>query len=249
MATFLICHGAWSAGWAWKKVRPLLRAAGHEVFTPTYTGVGERAHQASPDVDLDTHIQDVLGVIEFEGLSDITLMGHSYGGMVITGVADRVLQKIKQMIYLDAFVPENGQSVASLRSGPRPASPPASSGQEFRPGLAAAAQSTAAGYLAGRSCLDHAVAPAAAGQDVHAAAGARESAAEGAAQLHLLHQEGRGRPVRAVRQTAQVRSRLAHLRDGRQPQPQCHRARGARQALVRDRRLRRGSQAKSYQAP
>jgi pimeloyl-ACP methyl ester carboxylesterase len=131
MATFLICHGAWSAGWAWKKVRPLLRAAGHEVFTPTYTGVGERAHQASPDVDLDTHIKDVLGVIEFEGLSDITLMGHSYGGMVITGVADRVPAKIKQMIYLDAFVPENGQSVASLRSGPRPAAAPSGGpGQE-----------------------------------------------------------------------------------------------------------------------
>jgi pimeloyl-ACP methyl ester carboxylesterase len=102
------------------------------VFTPTYTGLGERAHQASPDVDLDTHIKDVLGVIEFEGLSDITLMGHSYGGMVITGVADRVPAKIKQMIYLDAFVPENGQSVASLRSGPRPASPPASTDQSWQ---------------------------------------------------------------------------------------------------------------------
>jgi pimeloyl-ACP methyl ester carboxylesterase len=132
MATFLICHGAWSAGWAWKKVRPLLRGAGHEVFTPTYTGLGERAHQASPDVDLDTHIEDVLGVIAFEGLSDITLMGHSYGGMVITGVADRVPAKIKQMIYLDAFVPENGQSVASLRTGPRPAAAAAGSGQDWR---------------------------------------------------------------------------------------------------------------------
>src|SRR4051812_7981865 len=80
MATFLICHGAWSAGWAWKKVRPLLRAAGHEVFTPTYTGLGERAHQASPAVDLETHIRDVLGVVEFEGLTDIALVGHSYGG-------------------------------------------------------------------------------------------------------------------------------------------------------------------------
>jgi len=129
MATFLICHGAWSAGWAWKKMRPLLRGAGHEVFTPTYTGIGERVHQASPDVDLDTHIQDVLGVIAFEGLSDIVLLGHSYGGMVITGVADRVPEKIKQMIYLDAFVPENGQSVASLRSGPRPAA--GGSGQDW----------------------------------------------------------------------------------------------------------------------
>jgi pimeloyl-ACP methyl ester carboxylesterase len=131
MATFLICHGAWSAGWAWKKMRPLLRAAGHEVFTPTYTGLGERAHQASPSVDLETHIADILGVIEYEGLSGITLMGHSYGGMVATGVADRVPGKLERMIYLDAFVPESGQSVVSLRPGPRPAAPPAASGQDW----------------------------------------------------------------------------------------------------------------------
>jgi len=122
MATFLICHGAWSAGWAWRKVRPLLRAAGHEVFTPTYTGLGERAHHASPAVDLETHIRDVLGVIEFEGLTDIALLGHSYGGMVATGVADRVPERVKQLIYLDAFVPGNGQSLLDLRPpGPRPA--------------------------------------------------------------------------------------------------------------------------------
>ena len=73
MATFLICHGAWSAGWAWSKVRPLLRAAGHEVFTPTCTGLGERAHQASPSVDLEMHIEDVLGVFQYEDLRDIAL--------------------------------------------------------------------------------------------------------------------------------------------------------------------------------
>ena len=114
MATFLVCHGAWSAGWAWKKVRPLLRAAGHEVFTPTYTGLGERAHQASPTVDLETHIKDVLGVIECEGLDDITLLGHSYGGMVVTGVADRIPDRIKRVVYLDAWLPSNGESNASL---------------------------------------------------------------------------------------------------------------------------------------
>jgi pimeloyl-ACP methyl ester carboxylesterase len=105
MATFLICHGAWSAGWAWKKVRPLLRAAGHEVFTPTYTGLGERAHHASPAVDLEMHIKDVLAVIEFEDLRDCILVGHSYGGMVATGVADRVPERVRHLIYLDAFVP------------------------------------------------------------------------------------------------------------------------------------------------
>ena len=132
MATFLICHGAWSAGWAWKKVRPLLRAAGHEVFTPTYTGLGERVHQASPAVDLETHIRDILGVIEFEGLSEIDLLGHSYGGMVATGVADRVPARIKQLIYLDAFVPANGQSVTDLRTpGPRPAAAPGGSSESW----------------------------------------------------------------------------------------------------------------------
>ncbi len=122
MATFLICHCAWSAGWAWKKVRPLLRSAGHEVFTPTYTGLGERAHQASPGVDLETHIKDVLAVIEFEDLRDFVLVGHSYGGMVATGVADRVPERVKHLVYLDAFVPANGQSLLDLRGpAPRPA--------------------------------------------------------------------------------------------------------------------------------
>ena len=126
MSTFLICHGAWSAGWAWKKVRPLLRAAGHEVFTPTYTGLGERAHHASPAVDLEMHIKDVLAVIEFEDLRDCILVGHSYGGMVATGVADRVPERVRHLIYLDAFVPGNGQSLFDMR-GPTPrtaAAPP-----------------------------------------------------------------------------------------------------------------------------
>src|SRR3954470_13976150 len=114
MATFLICHGAWSGGWSWRKVRPLLRAAGHEVFTPTYTGLGERAHLAHPLVDLDTHIQDILAVIECEDLSDFILVGHSYGGMVVTGVADRVPERVRHLVYLDAFVPGDGQSLSDL---------------------------------------------------------------------------------------------------------------------------------------
>jgi pimeloyl-ACP methyl ester carboxylesterase len=128
MATFLICHGAWSAGWAWKKVRPLLRAAGHEVFTPTYTGLGERAHLVSRSVTLDTHIADVLGVIECEDVSEIVLVGHSYGGMVATGVADRVPERISKLVYLDAFVPESGQCLSDLlppqvRAGRQEAAP------------------------------------------------------------------------------------------------------------------------------
>ena len=89
MATFLIAHGAWSAAWAWKKMRPLLQTRGHAVHIPTYTGLGARAHLASRDIGLSTHIADVLGTLEFEDLRDVVLVGHSYGGMVATGVADR----------------------------------------------------------------------------------------------------------------------------------------------------------------
>ena len=111
MAIFVVAHGAWSAGWAWKKMRPLMRAAGHEFWTPTYTGIGERVHLANPDIDLDTHIRDVIGVLEFEDLRDVVLIGHSYGGMVATGVADRARERIAKLIYLDAFVPEDGKSL------------------------------------------------------------------------------------------------------------------------------------------
>jgi pimeloyl-ACP methyl ester carboxylesterase len=114
MATFVIAHGAWSAGWVWKKMRPLMRAAGHELFTPSYTGIGERSHLAHPGIDLDTHITDVLNLLHFEDLKDIILLGHSYGGMVATGVADRAPDRIRQVIYLDAFVPRDGQSALSL---------------------------------------------------------------------------------------------------------------------------------------
>jgi pimeloyl-ACP methyl ester carboxylesterase len=115
MATFVVAHGAWSAGWAWKKLRPLMRAAGHELWTPTHTGLGERAHLAHPDVDLDTHIQDIVAVLETEDLNDVYLIGHSYGGMVATGVADRARARIKHVIYLDAFAPKDGQSVFDLQ--------------------------------------------------------------------------------------------------------------------------------------
>jgi pimeloyl-ACP methyl ester carboxylesterase len=91
-----------------------MAAAGHRFFTPSYTGLGEREHLANPSNDLDTHIRDVLGVIDAEELSDFVLLGHSYGGMVATGVADRAREKISQLIYLDAFVPKNGQSLSDL---------------------------------------------------------------------------------------------------------------------------------------
>lgn len=114
MATFVVAHGAWSAGWAWKKMHPLMRAAGHVLWTPTYTGIGARHHLAAPTIDLETHIRDVLGVLEFEDLGEVVLVGHSYGGMVATGVADRARDRIARLVYLDAFVPEDGQSLADL---------------------------------------------------------------------------------------------------------------------------------------
>src|ERR1700754_1218936 len=109
--TFLLCHGAWSGGWSWKKMHPLMAQAGHRLVAPTYTGLGEREHLAGPDVHLDTHIQDILGVIKFEDLRDIVLLGHSYGGMVATGVADRARERVSQLIYLDSFVPRDCQSL------------------------------------------------------------------------------------------------------------------------------------------
>lgn len=114
--TYVIVHGAWGGGWAFKEVDKLLSADGHTVYRPTLTGQGERVHLAAPDrlgdnIDLSLHIQDIVNVILWEDLHDIVLVGHSYGGMVITGVADRVPDRIKQVIYLDAFLPEDGESL------------------------------------------------------------------------------------------------------------------------------------------
>jgi len=114
MASVVLAHGAWSAAWGWKKMRPLLQARGHALYTPTYTGLGERAHLASREVGLQTHIADVLGTLEFEDLRDVVLVGHSYGGMVATGVADRARARLRRLVYLDAFVPRDGQSLLDL---------------------------------------------------------------------------------------------------------------------------------------
>jgi len=111
MSTFVLVHGAWHGGWCYRPVAQLLRKAGHQVYTPTLTGLGERSHLMSPAVNVDTHVQDIVNVFRWEELSDVVLAGHSYGGMVITGVADKVADKIRSLVYLDAFVPANGQSV------------------------------------------------------------------------------------------------------------------------------------------
>lgn len=112
--TIVFVHGAWAGGWHYTKVEPLLEAAGHRVYRPTMTGLGERVHLARPEIDLSTHIEDIVNVLEFEALSDVVLVGHSYGGMVIAGVAERVPERISRLVYFDAIVPEDGDSVASL---------------------------------------------------------------------------------------------------------------------------------------
>src|SRR3712207_5745958 len=111
MTTYVLVHGAWHGGWCWKKVVPLLRTAGHEVYTPTLTGLGERAHLLSPTITLDTHILDVVNVLEYEELLDVVLVGHSYAGAVISGVADRAPTQVAQLVYLDAFVPRDGEAL------------------------------------------------------------------------------------------------------------------------------------------
>jgi len=111
MTTFVLVHGAWHGSWCWKRVRKALQAEGHDVFTPTLTGVGERSHLTSPQVTLETHVADVVNLIRWEELTDVVLCGHSYGGCVITGVADRLPERLRALVYLDAFILENGQSL------------------------------------------------------------------------------------------------------------------------------------------
>jgi pimeloyl-ACP methyl ester carboxylesterase len=111
MTTFVLVHGAWRGSWLWKRVRPLLQSAGHEVFTPTLTGLADRSHLLAPDITLDTHIDDVAGLFEWEDLSDVVLCGHSYAGSVISGVADRIPERIAALVYLDAFVLEDGECI------------------------------------------------------------------------------------------------------------------------------------------
>jgi pimeloyl-ACP methyl ester carboxylesterase len=117
MATYVLVHGGAHGGWCYERVARILRAAGHGVYTPTMTGVGERAHLVSADVDLDLHISDIAAVLHYEDLRDAILVGHSYGGMVITGVADRATNRIGRLVYLDAATPVNGQSLVDV-AGP-----------------------------------------------------------------------------------------------------------------------------------
>ena len=111
MTTYVLVHGAWHGGWCWRRVARLLTAKGHEVFTPTLTGVADRSHLASGAIDIDTHIADVTNLIKWEGLKNIVLVGHSYAGFVVTGVAEKAGDAISTLVLLDAFYPESGENL------------------------------------------------------------------------------------------------------------------------------------------
>jgi len=114
MATFVLVHGAWHGAWCWRRVARLLAKNGHEVFTPTLTGVGERSHLLNPAVGLDTHILDVVNDMKWQELQNVVLVGHSYGGMVVSGVAEKMEKAITALVMLDAFVSEDGQAVIDI---------------------------------------------------------------------------------------------------------------------------------------
>lgn len=112
--TFVLVHGAWGGSYGFGKLRPLLWSQGHEVFTPSLTGIGERSHLASPTIDLSTHVLDVVNMVLYEDLADIVLVGFSYGGMVVTGALEHIGDRVKHLVYLDAFVPADGDNVYEL---------------------------------------------------------------------------------------------------------------------------------------
>jgi pimeloyl-ACP methyl ester carboxylesterase len=116
VSTYVLVHGAWHGGWCWRRVRRALEADGSAVYTPTLTGLGDRAHLLSREVGLETHIADVLAVLETEDLADVVLVGHSYAGMVVTAVADRAAARIARLVYLDAVVPRDGQCLYDTSS-------------------------------------------------------------------------------------------------------------------------------------
>ncbi|QJY45026.1 alpha/beta hydrolase [Pseudonocardia broussonetiae] len=117
MAVYVLVHGAWGGSYGFRAVRRLLGAAGHEVLTPSLTGLGERSHLAGPHVDLSLHVRDVVNVLHYDDLEDVVLLGFSYGGMVVTGAMEQAGARVRELVYLDAFVPDDGDSVHSLTGG------------------------------------------------------------------------------------------------------------------------------------
>jgi pimeloyl-ACP methyl ester carboxylesterase len=117
MATYVLVHGGGHGGWCWKPVAQRLRAADHEVYAPTLTGLGERRHLLSAATDLGTHVEDIVSLLFHEDLTDAILVGHSYGGMVITGAADRAIERVRRLVYLDAAIPADGEALLDSSPG------------------------------------------------------------------------------------------------------------------------------------
>jgi pimeloyl-ACP methyl ester carboxylesterase len=114
MSVYVLVHGGFYGGWGWAQVARLLRAAGHEVYTPTMTGYGERSHLFGPDINLNTHIQDIALVLQCEDLNQVILVGHSYGAMAITGVAELMPERISRLVYMDTIIPKDGKTFFDL---------------------------------------------------------------------------------------------------------------------------------------
>jgi pimeloyl-ACP methyl ester carboxylesterase len=114
MYTFVLIHGGWHGAWCWSRVAKLLRKAGHDVFTPTLTGLCERSHLLNESVGLQTHVDDVVNLLKWQDLSGVVLVGHSYGGIVISQAAEQAASALRAIVFLDAFLPENGQSLAEI---------------------------------------------------------------------------------------------------------------------------------------
>ena len=114
MSTFVLVHGGWHGAWCWSRVVPLLQGEGHEVLVPALTGLGERAHLATPEVDVSTHVRELVDLLETSDASDVVLVGHSYSGVVVTAVAAALPNRVSDVVYLDAFVPEEGRSIFDL---------------------------------------------------------------------------------------------------------------------------------------
>ena len=129
MSTYVLVHGAWGGAHGFRHVRRLLWAAGHEVFTPSLTGIGERSHLTAPHVGLSTHVRDVVNTVLYEDLHDIVLVGYSYGGFVVTGALDHIGSRVRDLVFVDAFVPHDGDTVIGMAGGPPPG--PISIGQDW----------------------------------------------------------------------------------------------------------------------
>ena len=208
--TFVLVHGAWHGGWCWRRVADLLERRGHKVFAPTMTGLGERSHLLHPKVDLATHVTDIVNVIKWEGLADIVLVGHSYGGFIISGVAEQVGAAIGSIVFLDAFVPEDGDSLIAVTARRAAIEAAVRNGEtSLKPVPAAAFQVNENDRRLGR-CQVHAASDGGAHRQDHPHRRARAHRQEGLYPRHRLSQC----TLRRRTGEGQGTRRLAHLRNG-----------------------------------